>query len=88
MQFASALYGQVLPFAAPVEDLMSASEVDGGEVLQALVRVRVVVSLDEDADLSLEVGGVGVVVEQGPVLHGLMGYASVSFSRKFGSINL
>jgi len=57
MQLASALQGQVLPFGAPVEDLLSASEVDvvGREVLQAFARPRVVVSLEEDADLALVV---------------------------------
>jgi len=71
MQLASALHGEDLPLGAPVENLLSASEADAGgsEIPQALVRPRVVVSLDEDADLALEVGGVGVVAEQDLVLN-------------------
>ena len=42
------------------------------DVVQALVVTLIVVILDERADLAFEITGEGLVLQQNPVLHGLM----------------
>ena len=61
----------LFPFS---ENGFVASEVDvcGCDVVQALVVTLIVVIRDEGPDLALKVAGQIVVLQQNPVLHGLM----------------
>ena len=65
------------PFLDPFpfsENGFVATEVDVGrcDVVQALVVALVVVVIDEGPDLAFEITGYVVVLEQNPVLHGLV----------------
>ena len=56
------------------QDGLSASEVDvgGGEITQAFVITPMIVVLDERIDLGFEVTGQIVILQQNPVLQGLV----------------
>ena len=56
------------------QDGLAAPEVDigGREVIQALVVAPVVVVLDEGAELGFEITGQRIVLQQDPVLEGLV----------------
>ncbi len=66
--------GQFLDLVPCLEDGCAPAEVDvgGGEVGQALVVAMVVVVVDEGGDGSLELAGEEVVLQQDPVLQGLV----------------
>ena len=65
------LFLDLFPFS---ENGFVAPEVDvcRCDVVQALVVTLIVVILDERADLAFEITGEGLVLQQNPVLHGLM----------------
>jgi hypothetical protein len=74
VQQAPLLDGLALDAFTLEQDGLAAAEVGvgRGQVVQALVVALVVVVLDEGRDLRLELAGQVVVLEQDPVLQGLM----------------
>ena len=67
------------------QDGVAAPEVDigGREVIQALVVAPVVVVLDEDAELGFEITGQIIVLQQDPVLEGLVPALDLALGRRW-----